>query len=60
MELCLQDVFMSQGTLQGWLHLHLAELGDGKVQVLQRLCLLPGIVLQEKLPELDSNQRPSG
>jgi len=36
---------MSQGTLQGRLHLHLAELGDGKVQVLQRLSLLPEIVL---------------
>jgi hypothetical protein len=51
---------MSQVTLQGWLHLHLAELGDGKVQVLQRLCLLSVMVLQEQLPELDSNQRPSG
>ena len=30
-----QDLLVLQGTLQGRLHLHVAELGDGKVQVLQ-------------------------
>ena len=34
-ELRPQNLLVLQGTLQGWLHLHVAELGDGEVQVLQ-------------------------
>ena len=51
---------MAQGALQGWLHLHVAELGDGKVQVLQRLSPLPGIVLQEQLGELKPGEGDLG
>ena len=40
---------MAEGALQGGLHLHVAELADGEVQVLQRLGPLVGVVLQEQL-----------
>ena len=40
---------MPQGAFQRGLHLHVAELTDGEVQVLQRLSPLVRVVLQEQL-----------
>ena len=51
-ELRLQDILMSQRPLQRRLHLHLAELFDGEVQVIQGFLLLIRVVLKQQLGAL--------
>ncbi len=41
----LQDVPVAEGAFQGGLHLHVAELADGEVQMLQRQGPLVGVVV---------------
>ncbi len=45
------------GLLQRRQHLHLAELRDGEVQVLDRLIALVGIVVKQQLGELEAYER---
>ena len=54
--LCLQYLLVSERPLQGWLHLHVAELGEGKVQVADGLRLLLRVVLQQQLGELKAGE----
>ena len=49
---------MSQGALQGRLHLHVGELGDGKVQVLQRLFPPARIGIKLAKVEIPFSARP--
>ena len=49
---------MSQGALQGRLHLHVVELGDGKVQMLQRLFLPARIGIKFAKVEIPFRGRP--
>jgi hypothetical protein len=51
-KLCPQDLLVLQGPLQGWLHLHVAELVDSEIKVFQRLSPLLRVVLQEQLGKL--------
>jgi hypothetical protein len=50
---------MAQGALEEGLHLHLAELGDGEVEVLDGGGALVRVVLQQQLgaPESVETQR---
>ena len=48
----LQYLLSSQRPLQGRLHLHLAELFDGEVEVLKGVLLLSRVVVQQQLGEL--------
>ena len=53
----LEDVLVLQRPLQRGLHLHLAELVDGEVQVLQRNGAFPGVVLQKELGKMEASER---
>jgi len=55
--LCLQYLFMPQRTLEGGLHFHVLELGDGKVQVLQSFFLFSRVMLQNELGKLEAGKR---
>jgi len=46
LELCLQNILLPQGPLQGRLHLHLAELFDGEVEVLQGFLFLSRVMFE--------------
>jgi hypothetical protein len=47
-----QQASAPKRTLQRRLHLHVAELGDGEVEVLDGGVMLVGIVVEENLGEL--------
>jgi len=47
---------VSEGTLQGGLHLHLAEFFDVEVQVLEGFSLFIWIMLQQQLGELEPGE----
>ena len=51
---------MPQRSLQGRLHLHLAELADGEVEMLQRFGALAGVVRQQQLGELEAGEGDLG
>ena len=52
-----QDLLAAEGRFQLWLHLHLAEVVDGEVKVLDGLGMLVGVVVQQELCEVKSVQR---
>ena len=60
MPLRLQNLPPRQCSLQGRLHLHVAQLGDGEVQVLKGLGALVGIVVQHQLGQLEAGDRDLG
>ena len=45
----LGAMLQGEGAIQGGLHLHVLELGNGEFQVFQRLVSLVGVVAKEKL-----------
>ena len=51
---------MAEGALEGGLHLHVAELGDGEVQVIEGVRPLVGIVLKQQLGELEAGEGDFG
>ena len=55
-----QNLFVPQRPLQRRLHLHLSELVDGEVKVLQCLCFLIWVVLQEQLSKLEAGEGQLG
>lgn len=55
-DLRLEYLLASQRPLQRRLHLHLAELSDGEVKVLQGVLLLSRVMVQEQLGELKAGQ----
>ena len=52
----LQDIAVAEGAFQSGLHLHVAELADGEIQVLHGLGPLVGVVLQQQLAKLKAGQ----
>jgi hypothetical protein len=56
----LQQPAMAQRPLQRWLHLHLAELAYGEVEMLQRLPALVWVVFEHQLSELEAREGKLG
>ena len=52
-----EDTFVTEGALQGGLHLHRPKLFDGEIEVRLRLGLLGQIALQQQLRKLEAGQR---
>ena len=51
---------MPQRPLQRRLHLHVLELADGEVEVLDDLGMLVGVVVEEQLGEAETGEAISG
>jgi hypothetical protein len=56
----LQQPPAPQRTLQRRLHLHVAELGDSEVEVLDGGVVFVGVVVEEEFGEAEANQRDFG
>src|SRR5688572_7047702 len=57
---CLQQPAVPQRPLQRRLHLHVTQLGDSEVEVLDRDGALVGIVLQQQLGEVEAYEGDFG
>ena len=52
----LEGLPLFESTLQGRLHLHLTELTDREIEMLQRLSLFVRILLEEQLGKLEPRE----
>jgi hypothetical protein len=51
---------VAEGAFEGGLHFHVAEFGDGEVEVVEGFGALFGVVLEEELGELEAREGDLG